>query len=314
VGFAWKAHSAEVSFREDRIDVVWNRRLHDPVIPAGRLDPEDEHVNAREMQAHARALWHAAAMEAIWLNTRSAQLRASSKLLQLRLAAGLGFPIPDTIVTNDPVGIRRFLDRHRGEAIHKTFGALGIGVGDSVKIFETARFTREDMPSDEIQSLTIGIVQQRISKGFDVRMAAFGGEFFCLGIESAHPGLDLLDWRNYPLKDIPTSIIEPPPQVREFCLRFMDELGIAFGAFDFVVDDEGRWVFIEVNESGQFLFMEEAQPDLMLLDGFCRWLMDPESRAREITGRQLRFGDILASRELRELMEADIRHVPPVRA
>ena len=55
-------------------------------------------------------------------------------------------------------------------------------------------------------------------------------------------------------------------------------LGILFGAFDFIVTPEGEHVFLEVNPAGQFLWVEEANPELRLLAPFVDFLLsrDPE--------------------------------------
>jgi hypothetical protein len=39
----------------------------------------------------------------------------------------------------------------------------------------------------------------------------------------------------------------------------MDTLGLAYAAFDFVIEqDTGRWLFLESNSSGQYAWLEAA--------------------------------------------------------
>src|SRR3546814_19765329 len=45
----------------------------------------------------------------------------------------------------------------------------------------------------------------------------------------------------------------------------MRELGIVFGCFDLAIDGKGEAHFLEVNQAGQFLFVEEMAPQLPLL-------------------------------------------------
>jgi hypothetical protein len=40
-------------------------------------------------------------------------------------------------------------------------------------------------------------------------------------------------------------------------LAVMAHLGITYGAFDFVVDEDGGWTFLEVNSMGQYLWLEQ---------------------------------------------------------
>jgi biotin carboxylase len=75
--------------------------------------------------------------------------------------------------------------------------------------------------------------------------------------------------------------IEPdrlPPEVEEGCLRLMRRLGLLFGCFDFIVTPEGEHVFLEVNPAGQFLWVEEANPEILLLAPFVDFLLsrDPD--------------------------------------
>ncbi len=43
-----------------------------------------------------------------------------------------------------------------------------------------------------------------------------------------------------------------PPEVEKGVRQLMAELGLFFGALDFAVTPDGRWVFFEVNPNGQW--------------------------------------------------------------
>jgi D-alanine-D-alanine ligase-like ATP-grasp enzyme len=38
----------------------------------------------------------------------------------------------------------------------------------------------------------------------------------------------------------------------------MEHLGLVYGAFDFIVTPEGRYVFLEVNPGGAYMWVEAA--------------------------------------------------------
>ena len=44
------------------------------------------------------------------------------------------------------------------------------------------------------------------------------------------------------------------------------------GAFDFIVTPDDEWVYLEVNEAGQFIFVEQWCPELTLFDAFCAFV------------------------------------------
>jgi hypothetical protein len=54
--------------------------------------------------------------------------------------------------------------------------------------------------------------------------------------------------------------------------RFMERMGLVYGAIDVRLTPEGKYVFLEVNTSGQWIFMEEktGQP---ITDTFVELLM-----------------------------------------
>ena len=93
------------------------------------------------------------------------------------------------------------------------------------------------------------------------------------------------------------------------CTELLARLGLVFGCFDFVVTPEGRAVFLEVNQAGQFLFVEEytGQP---LLDAFAELLIQAKPDfAWSAEGAAIRFADVAAEAEeicRRELKE----HLP----
>lgn len=313
-GFRWSAQGAGLDVSDDRIDVVWARRVHPPVMPKGRLHPDDERLNEQELGVYFRSLWMAVAERAVWVNARAAQYRVSSKLLQLRVARELGFVIPRTIVTNDRNRIVTFIRSADAGAIHKTFNAMGVRSESGTTVFETATFTEDDLPSEAVQRLTIGIVQERVAKAYETRVVVFGRAFYALRIDSQSQGETAVDYRHHRMSDLPTSAIEVPESVRELCLRFMDAFGILFGAFDFIVTATGDWVFLEVNEAGQFLFMEEAVPEMRILAGFCEFLMRPARDFLPSAGKSPSLPEVYASEAFRlACLEDKSDHVMPIR-
>jgi hypothetical protein len=81
-----------------------------------------------------------------------------------------------------------------------------------------------------------------------------------------------LDWRAGGSK----LRVEPdrlPAAVETACLVLLRRLGLVFGCFDFIVTPEGEHVFLEVNTAGQFLWVEEANPELPMLAPFVAFLL-----------------------------------------
>jgi hypothetical protein len=60
------------------------------------------------------------------------------------------------------------------------------------------------------------------------------------------------------LQDLEYEVVDLPPEVEARILAFMKTFGLIYGAFDFIVTPEGRYVFLEVNPSGQYMWVECA--------------------------------------------------------
>ncbi|MBA3537169.1 MAG: hypothetical protein H0T84_11265 [Tatlockia sp.] len=51
----------------------------------------------------------------------------------------------------------------------------------------------------------------------------------------------------------------------------MKEIGVVFGCFDFIVTPDDEIIFLELNEQGQFLWVEEILPELCYMDMFAEF-------------------------------------------
>lgn len=54
------------------------------------------------------------------------------------------------------------------------------------------------------------------------------------------------------------ELVDLPEQVTTGIQRLMSRFGLIFGALDFVITPHGEWVFLEINPTGQYGFIEHA--------------------------------------------------------
>jgi glutathione synthase/RimK-type ligase-like ATP-grasp enzyme len=64
-----------------------------------------------------------------------------------------------------------------------------------------------------------------------------------------------------------------PEQIEEKLLHFMQKLNLIYGAIDMRLTPDGKYVFLEVNTAGQWLFMEEPT-GLLITKAIADWLAD----------------------------------------
>jgi hypothetical protein len=292
---------------EGSIDVVWLRRPSPPRLPA-LVHPDDRVTSATENMLLFRSQWYALAPRSVWINPYGAHLRAMSKLEQLRLAPQVGLHIPPTLVSNDPDALVDFIRANRPrETIYKSFYPARWQLGASrVAVLETSVISEQDLPSDGILRSTPGIFQQRVAKAFEVRSTFFGAAEVSLRIHSQQHARGIIDWRSIPIDAIPAETFALPADVRQACRRLMHELGIIFACFDFIVTPEGEYVFLEVNEMGQFLWKDYLVPQLCILEIFLEFLRRPSfDFSLDRRALQLNYRAVQESAAYRALCQQD---------
>lgn len=254
-------------------DVVWNRRPGTP-LPRSGSHPDDRKIIGVESLAYLKnVLDFVAHPGALWVNSPEAIRRANHKLLQLVTAKAAGFTIPDSLSGNDPDEVRAFYDKHHGRIIFKAFlpGSWDEGDG-SRRHLRTAAVSAEHLKHDEAILACPGIFQEQINTDYEIRVTVMGEQVLAGAIHSQASG-PLVDWRfGHVLGQIPHQAIELPEPVAQCCIAVCRALGIAFGCIDLIVSRDGEYVFIEVNEAGQFLWQEKEAPEILMLDSFCRFL------------------------------------------
>lgn len=268
-GDALRLHTLDGSLALSEVDVVWNRRMIGPKVPAN-VDPRDRDYVAQQIRFGDAAL-RSLLREAFWINPHDAARNADHKPKQLQLALRNGLRIPDTLVANRPDAIRRFLDAHP-DAIHKPLIGASWEENDKTLSTYTARVRREDLPPDPLLRAAPGIFQAKVAKQHEVRAQFFGASYFALKIDSSRIEYGEMDWRLHQHGDMTDGSVEMPDAVYAACLRQLRSLGLVAGAFDFIVTPDDEWVYLEVNEAGQFIFVEQWCPELTLFDAFCAFV------------------------------------------
>jgi hypothetical protein len=95
-----------------------------------------------------------------------------------------------------------------------------------------------------------------------------------------------LDWRqDAGLGNVKVAIIPTPPDVEIGILEFAQKSKICFGSVDFAVDNDGQWWFLEINEQGQFLWLDQFNPQARTLEKFCAFITAPENSVEPLEER-----------------------------
>lgn len=234
----------------DLIGSVWYRASRCSGFPAD-LKPEELEFAAREAESALNSLplvtdWH-------WINEPRRHRDAAWKPAQLAAARRLRLAIPRTVITNDPGVVTAFREECGGTIIFKTLSqTLGLEPG---KATFTAVVTDEVLSSLSLIRHTPGIFQELVPKDYEVRLTVVAEKMFAAKILSQRNERTKLDWRIAP-HDVKYEPIELPGDICEKVRVFMAEAGLVYSCIDFIVTPEGRYVFLESNPRGQYLWIE----------------------------------------------------------
>jgi len=279
----------ETKFREkeemldfDAHQSVWMRR---PTLTVTRDWLTDTHERASAEKDSAgllRSVLARAEHGKFAVNSLSAHRIASGKTYQFSVARDVGLAMPETIISNSRERILRFFDGLGSRCIYKplhpwiwTRAAGGINLVPTTLIED-----RELLSSSDLTSAP-AIYQRPIDKVAEVRVTILGHSVFAM--EKTFPQrtevLDI-DWRGMQ-KDAVYREHQLPPEIVSKSIELLRRLGLVMGCFDFIIDGEGNYYFLEVNPQGQFLWSDQAKgTDFNQLEAMAEFLVSRDANFR----------------------------------
>jgi hypothetical protein len=265
------------------LEAVWCRRLSAPPVFDEANGGGDEFtlLEDRRFTKWLRELLEERSIR--WINRPTPAQAAENKFLQLKLARSCGIHIPRTLVTAQPGRFRAFL-RTEGVIVAKPLDAHSWekNSGQTFSAFASVLDgERGCQLSDEDIAQCVTMYQQRIEKVADVRMVVMGADV--LAYEVRQDGEQYFDYRIgfYQKDHLKYGAIEVPAPLKKKMIDLMDSLRINFASADFALQADGDWVFLDLNPSGQWLFLEEGCPESRIGQKFCSFFAngtaDPEA-------------------------------------
>lgn len=243
------------------ISVVWARRVY---IDQTTL-PEPCSITSQEYTT--RKMWLGEWIKTLfwlyqslegrrWLNSLRPSLRAENKFLQMQAAKRVGLKIPRGISSNRKAALADFA---RGCSLGSALKSLAQDFysidGQPLGLFVN-KVTAGDFASFGDEQECPVFLQEYVPKAFEVRITSVLGSHFACRISSQESDRACVDWRRYDLPRTPHAAIEVPRDVGDRLDALLRNLGLEYGASDFIVTPSGDWVFLEVNPSGQWLWIE----------------------------------------------------------
>jgi glutathione synthase/RimK-type ligase-like ATP-grasp enzyme len=301
-GLGWSAgRQASISFSDEAQltlgshtlapgDVVWVRRP-EQATPNPKVADADKKFAEAEYRWFSQSLMYFLDVLPIrCINKYSASRLINNKSIQLLVARSCGMNVPHTLMSNCPSKVRDYFQQNTGRMICKAFFPhIWQKEGNkSVAITETFEMSKNMLPAEEVLTYAPAIYQDMVVKQFDVRMVLLGAAVYSCALYNPKGAID---WRQDTSQGVvQVEKMETPAAVERAVLAFAEKSGISFGSFDFAVDSEGRWWFLEVNEGGQFLWLDASNHDVHIQEKFLAFVTSPEGSSRQtIEERQWLF-------------------------
>lgn len=262
--FTWQHRTLRLTTRPDSPvghagQRGWVRRLAPPDWrQEGRRGSHAEAVRASWLAFVSGVLYSS---DVRWLTPLPDLLQSENKLVQYAAAADLGIAVPDYVVAN------------RADAVDAVLGPdlvvkpLGPGTyraeSNEVRaVFTTAVNLADDFADAVSDAVGVApfLFQRRVKAAAHLRVVTVTDDvWICeLAVVDAQ---DEMDWRRSEDAHGAFRVSEGRSEVRASALSLAAQLGAGFSSQDWIVDEAGDCWFIDLNPSGQWLFLPAVVAD-----------------------------------------------------
>lgn len=193
-----------------------------------------------------------------WINDPFRTRIAHRKMLQLHVAAKVGFTTPRTIVTNNAGVALRFSQEVGGDLAIKSLGALCVTQDAPGGALQYGIFTRKVSPAElkearEKIPCMPTLFQEFVKKKAELRVTCVGERVFACRIEPENGSFpDDSRFNIRALRHHACECRELYPMLH----AYMREFGLEFACFDIMVSETGQFIFCEANPNAQWLWVD----------------------------------------------------------
>lgn len=242
------------------IKSVWYRRPVPPIMYENKFS--SGYIKFIQNESNA-ALWSLyTTLNAFWVNPPllSSRLLERNKLYQLKKAMSVGLKVPDTIITNNPRDLYNFCKKKGGViAVKLLKGDWFLKEDTQVPLFIYTQKINLSQISDHMHEISLSPIfaQEYIDKKIELRITIVGKKIFACAIHSQESEQTKIDWRNYDLEKVKHEAYNLPEEISNKLLIYVNDLNLQYGAIDMILTPQNEYVFLEINPSGQWKWIED---------------------------------------------------------
>ncbi len=184
-----------------------------------------------------------------WLTPLERLFLCENKLVQQRVASGLGIPTPRTIVASDRSAIPSDLG---SELVVKPLGASHYAGEDAREQVVWAQPLDSAAPELDLLAGAPFILQQRIHADRHLRVVTVEDRAWVHELNATEVEVD---WR-VTEQAHHSFVAADEPEVARQALALAHEMAVGYSSQDWIVASDGAY-FIDLNPAGQWLFLPE---------------------------------------------------------
>ncbi len=179
------------------------------------------------------------------------------KFSMLRKAKDLDLLIPNSLITNSKKELLIFLKKYKYIISKPLYELVYFEDKENVTFFKTKKLAIESFKSLP-EKFFPSFFQKYIEKDIELRAFYLEGNFYTMAIFSQLDPQTKADFRNYnkerPNRNVPYSL---PEEIENKLRILMNELCLNTGSIDLIKTPDKKYVFLEVNPTGQFGFVSK---------------------------------------------------------
>lgn len=257
------------------IGIIWNRRIHRPIIDSA-VSNQLIYDWTEEECYFVLESFLSMIKDCSWMNPIFPEEKMRyNKLAQMNIAKQVGLEIPTSIVSNMSDTVKEFYDSNISIIIKPLKTGFMYDSDSGQHILYTTEVPK-DLLCNNLDRINICPVffQEKIEKKVELRIVVVGEKVFVCAIDSQSNAITATDWRQqiYLNKYLPHTIYDLPSDISVKCVRLVKQLGLLSGSIDMILTPDNRYVFLEINQNGQWGWIEtltgmpisEAIADLLI--------------------------------------------------
>jgi glutathione synthase/RimK-type ligase-like ATP-grasp enzyme len=265
-----KCHKKKSVIDLSAIKSVWNRRR-------GDIDPPHDLRHGHRLFVKDEVVATLNGLETLtgkarWMNNHWADVSSNNALMQFQSAKKANLRIPKTLITQDEESAKRFIAVNGSGTIVKQIGKNALFKYEISPIY-TSRIENKHHQHFHTLENCPTLLQERIHCEVELRITVVGENIFCAATEPNAHSENTPDIRQN--NGLATTSFYPwclPESVKRSILMLMRQLGLVFGAIDMMLSRDGEYVFIELNNAGQWGWIEN-QTGLPITEAIANWLI-----------------------------------------